>query len=79
MAAYDEPQHNPVGPPPSIVGLTQEDFRAIEHRHDCVHRNGMSKDGKRLKIFTKVYVQDVADHIRSLIDRLETKIHGDPF
>jgi hypothetical protein len=53
-------------------------FRAIEHRHDCVHRNGMSKDGERLRIFTTVYVQDVADHIRSLIDRLEVKIHGDP-
>jgi hypothetical protein len=28
-------------------------LRAVEHRHDCVHRNGTDKEGKKLDVFTK--------------------------
>ena len=55
-------------------------LKAITYRHDCVHRNGMDKDGNRLTVFTKAYVQETADAMRSLVDRLEREIHGDlPF
>jgi uncharacterized membrane protein len=53
-------------------------FRAIELRHDCVHRNGMDRDGHRSTVFTRAYVQDVADPMRALVNRLELKIHGEP-
>jgi hypothetical protein len=53
-------------------------FKAIAYRHDCVHRNGMDKDGKRLEVFTKAYVQEIADVMRSLVDRIEHEIHGEP-
>jgi hypothetical protein len=53
---------------------------AITYRHDCVHRNGMDKDGNRLEVFTKAYVRESADLMRSLVDRIEREIHsGLPF
>jgi hypothetical protein len=51
-------------------------FKAIELRHDCVHRNGRDKDGQRLEVFTKAYVQEIADIMKSLVGDIENKIHG---
>jgi hypothetical protein len=42
-------------------------LRAVEHRHDCVHRNGTDKDGNRLDVFTKEYVLQVGDVMMGLI------------
>jgi hypothetical protein len=53
-------------------------LQAIKHRHDCVHRNGMDKDGNQLTVFTKAHVQDVANAMRTLIDRIETEVWGTP-
>jgi hypothetical protein len=52
-------------------------FVAINYRHDCVHRNGIDKEGKRLRVFTKTYVQEIAAVMRSLVDRIEREIHGE--
>lgn len=49
-------------------------FQAIAYRHDCVHRNGYNKDGKRLDIFTKVYVQDIADTMKALVENIERQL-----
>ncbi len=53
-------------------------LQAIRHRHDCVHRNGMDKDGNHLTVFTKAHVQDVANAMRTLVDRIETEVWGTP-
>jgi len=55
-------------------------FTAVKYRHDCVHRNGIDRNGTRLAVFTKAYVQETADLIRALVDHVEREIHGDsPF
>jgi hypothetical protein len=54
-------------------------FKAITYRHDCVHRNGLTKDGIPLTVFTKSYVQEIADVVRSLVDQIEREIDGEPF
>jgi hypothetical protein len=51
-------------------------FQAVEYRHDCIHRNGMSKDGKRQTAFTKAYIREVADHMCALVDRPATRSDG---
>jgi hypothetical protein len=40
------------------------------HRHDCVHRNGFDKDGNRLFIFTKEYIEEIATLMRALVRRI---------
>lgn len=52
-------------------------FRAIELRHDCVHRNGFDKEGNEHKIFTKNLVQETAEVIRNFVDSIEESIHPD--
>jgi hypothetical protein len=49
-------------------------FRAIEYRHDCVHRNGFDGDGNKLDVFTKSYVREVSGLIRALIQRIESAL-----
>jgi hypothetical protein len=34
-------------------------LKAVEYRHDCVHRNGYDKDGNRLQVFGLEYVAEV--------------------
>lgn len=53
-------------------------FAAVKYRHDCVHRNGIGKNGVRLAVFTKAYVQETADLARSLVERIERDVHGEP-
>ncbi len=53
-------------------------LQAIRHRHDCVHRNGMDKEGGQLTVFTKTHVQDVANAMRTLVERIETEVWGTP-
>jgi hypothetical protein len=50
-------------------------LKAVEYRHDCMHRNGHDKDGKKLEIFTKSYVQKVADLMKSLVRKIQTEIN----
>jgi hypothetical protein len=52
-------------------------LQAVKYRHDCVHRNGRDENGKQLTVFTKAYVREVADVMRSLVDRIEREIFDD--
>ena len=49
-------------------------FKAIMLRHDCVHRNGYDKDGAELTVFTKEFVQQTADVIRTFVMKIEEKV-----
>jgi hypothetical protein len=51
-------------------------FKAIEYRHDCVHRNGRDSKGNRLEIFTKAYVQETADMMKALVEKVEGKLYS---
>jgi hypothetical protein len=51
-------------------------FKAIQLRHDCVHRNGRDKDGKLVSAFSRAYVQEVANMISDLVEEVEKQIPG---
>ena len=55
----------------SLAGDKALLFEVITRRHDCVHRNGFDKDGKKLTVFTKQYVQDTADLIKDFVEKIE--------
>ena len=48
-------------------------MRAVVYRHDCVHRNGHTKDGEKLVVFTPEYVEQIAGITHSLVDGIERK------
>lgn len=60
----------------TLVNDNSSLFKAVSLRHDCVHRNGFDKDGKELKVFTKEFVQTVADQIRDFVDSIEKAVRG---
>ncbi|MGY3510653.1 hypothetical protein [Bradyrhizobium lupini] len=51
-------------------------LEAVRLRHDCVHRNGRDKEGRELDIFTKVFVQDTADAIKDLVEKIEQTVRA---
>lgn len=51
-------------------------FRAVMLRHDCVHRNGFDKDGNEIKVFTKAFVQDTADLIKTFVEEIEVAVRA---
>ena len=64
-----------------ILSLTDKKsdlFRAVMLRHDCVHRNGFDKDGLELSTFTREFVRETADMIRSLVESIERAIRERP-
>lgn len=64
-----------------ILSLTDKKpdlFRAVMLRHDCVHRNGFDKDGLELSTFTREFVRETADIIRSLVESIERAIRERP-
>lgn len=50
--------------------------RAINTRHDCVHRNGFNKAGERISFITASYVRQMDNDIRSLVMRIEDWLTG---
>lgn len=54
-------------------------FKAIEIRHDCVHRNGFDKEGNPLAVLTDQYVQETADLIMDFVEKINEQVHGPPF
>jgi hypothetical protein len=52
-------------------------LEAIERRHDCVHRNGLDAEGKRLLVFTRDYVGQVIAGIEALVRRIESRFPSD--
>ncbi|WP_166678965.1 hypothetical protein [Paraburkholderia sp. BL6665CI2N2] len=49
-------------------------FKAVEYRHDCVHRNGYDLEGTKLEIFTKDWVQNVADATKAVANCIEGQL-----
>jgi hypothetical protein len=64
-----------------ILSLTDKKpdlFRAVMLRHDCVHRNGFDKEGLERSTFTREFVRETADMIRSLVESIERAIRERP-
>lgn len=51
-------------------------MKAVNLRHDCVHRNGNDKQGNRLENFTVPYVKSTAEMIRQFVDTLQGAVEG---
>lgn len=49
-------------------------FDTFALRHDCVHRNGHDKDGQKLDVFDKSFVEETADLVRDFVQSIEDKI-----
>lgn len=43
-------------------------------RHDCVHRNGETKDGEKLILFGKAYLLEALDTAKRIVDHIDGKI-----
>jgi hypothetical protein len=48
-------------------------FKAVELRHDCVHRNGRDKDGKEVTLSTD-YVNEVMETVLSFVNQVEERL-----
>ena len=60
-----------------ILNLTSNKddlFKAVKLRHDCVHRNGFDKNGNELVVFTKTFVSETANVIRSFVETIENAV-----
>jgi hypothetical protein len=64
-----------------LVGKDEIDtlMRAIVYRHDCVHRNGHTKEGEKLTVFTPEYIASIASITHTLVDAIERKRVMDSF
>jgi len=51
----------------------------IGYRHDCVHRNGMDKEGNRLKVLTTDYVAETLEVVERFVDHTEDSFQDDYF
>lgn len=60
----------------TLAGDKKSLFKAVLLRHDCVHRNGFDKDGNELKVFTKAFVQNTADLIKSFVEDIEKAVRA---
>jgi hypothetical protein len=49
-------------------------FKAMEFRHDCVHRNGFDKNNERVSVFTQTYVQEIAQAMKDVVGRIEQRL-----
>lgn len=49
----------------------------IGYRHDCVHRNGVDKEGNKLTVLTKDYVSETLEVVERFVEHTEKEIHGD--
>lgn len=52
-------------------------FRAVQYRHDCVHRNGRDKSGTELTVFTTEYVNEILETMRLLVQHIENALIPD--
>ncbi|GAA6178586.1 hypothetical protein NBRC116594_00240 [Shimia sp. NS0008-38b] len=48
----------------------------IGYRHDCVHRNGVDKEGKKLTVLTKDYVSETIEVVKRFVEHTEEQVHG---
>lgn len=49
-------------------------FKAIDYRHDCVHRNGKDKNGTPLAFIDEQFVSETLCIVETLIDNIEAKV-----
>ncbi|KGM86636.1 hypothetical protein rosmuc_02929 [Roseovarius mucosus DSM 17069] len=49
----------------------------IGYRHDCVHRNGVDKEGHKLTVLTKGYVAETLCVVERFVEHTQKEIHGD--
>ena len=49
-------------------------FRAVQFRHDCVHRNGRDKNGTELTVFTTAYVTEMLETMLVLVQHIEVEL-----
>lgn len=49
----------------------------IGYRHDCVHRNGVNKEGSRLDVLTKEYVAETIEVVARFVAHTENQVRGD--
>ncbi len=62
----------------SLTDKQDELFRSVMLRHDCVHRNGFGKDGLELSTFTREFVRETAEMIKSLVESIDRAIRERP-
>lgn len=62
----------------SLTDKKDELFRSVMLRHDCVHRNGFGKDGLELSTFTREFVRETAEMIKSLVENIDRAIRERP-
>lgn len=48
--------------------------KAVQHRHDCVHRNGFDREGNKNKVFTGEYVTETLETVKRLVDHVDDKL-----
>lgn len=51
----------------------------IGYRHDCVHRNGVDKDGNKLTILTKDYVAETISVVERFVEHAQKELRSDGF
>lgn len=49
-------------------------FQAIKTRHDCVHRNGKTKEGVEVTGIDEQYIEEILSVIEKFVDDIEDKI-----
>jgi hypothetical protein len=58
-----------------VLGERKNDlFKAVEYRHDCVHRNGFDKDGVKLEVFSKEYVTGASEIANALVNGIYARV-----
>lgn len=62
-----------------LTPVNRDDLlKAVQLRHDCVHRNGYDSEGKFLEVFTKRFVQDTAEKIRRFVIHVDSLLDFAP-
>ncbi|CAN5631057.1 hypothetical protein BH10PSE6_BH10PSE6_08100 [soil metagenome] len=52
---------------------TAKILKAVDYRHDCVHRNGRDKDGNELDVLTREYIEDIAKLLHQIASAIDHK------
>ena len=59
-----------------LIPNRRELLKAVDLRHDCVHRNGYDKQGIRHTVFTVPFVKSTADQIRQFVQAVDEATLG---
>jgi len=53
-------------------------YKGLPVRHDCVHRNGRTKDGVEHSGLSKAYLRELAQDMERLVDHIEASLNKTP-